>query len=373
MRLQRFPKLPKLKKYIPKKTILHIIRLKQDFETVRSWLQKYPYLGAPEASFEKLYNSYSTLIPKLETLNETARLANSKRSVSAKTASRNSGPNPWADGDGTRGWLGELSKDSETSSKFPRSFLLHRRSFEHSIKDSDYKVNVFEIQERAGNPKKDKLTTNIAYLPKIGIACRSKPSVAPTECAKPINSNSKGLEWNLPGHNVIHGRGIISTIFSNLMAMPSQKSDATQVQMQRLELIGCGSKNSGFVEERVLELLDLAVINYLQDLSREQLLNAALTTVKESFLPACHMAIFFEIQPLESEDAAIMHEVDKSQIPDSEGGGPDLAQKHRCDGARQGKTQNTTLSDEVQRTTVINVFVGYIPSVIQSLSREDSV
>ena len=69
----------------------------------------------------------------------------------------------------------------------------------------------------------------------------------------------------------------------------------------------------------------------------------------------------------------MLDKADKSQIPDSESGGLDLAQKCGCDGARLGQIQKTTLSNGVHRTTVINVFVCYKPSVIQPFSRADSV
>ena len=355
----------------------------ENFETVHSWSQKYPYLDIPRSLFNKLHNSFDLLKPKLETMIKSAeqynqRLqksssrqtdnSNTKRLVSAKTASRNSGPAPWAEGEGTRGWLGDLSNDSETSSELFRSLLLHRRSFEHSFKeDFECTVQLFEVKERAANPEIDKSTTNAADSQKTGVGCRSQklqtPSVAPTKSAGPI---SERLKWSLSDYNVFHGRGLISTIFSNLMAMPQSK-------MQRLELVECGPKDSGHAEEHILELLDLAVVSYMQDLSQEKLLKAAQAIVKESLLPTCHAVLFFEVPTLEGEDAEIMHEVGKSEIPDVEGGRPDFGGKSECDGARLGQTQTTRLSDEVQRTTVIKVNVGYKPSAIQSLSRADTV
>ena len=344
MRLPQPPRPPHLKAYIPKRTPLHISRLMENFEDVRSWSQKYPYLGIPVASFNKLYKSYAKLKPKVESMNESARLynqrlpktssrptssPNTKRCVSVKTASRNSGPTPWADGGGTLGWLEELSKDSETSSELSGSPFLDQRSFEHSIKEYfDYTVHPIEVQERAGSPKKDKLTTNIAYSPKIGIACGSEkgsiPSLAPTKSAEPVKCNSEWLKWSIPGYNVFHGRGLISTMFSNLVTMPSQKSReaSTCGKMQRLELVHCGLKDSGLAEEPVLEPLDLAV---MQDLSREELSNAAEAIVKESLLPTCHTVLLFEVPTLESEDAEIIYEFGKSQVPDLESGGPDFA------------------------------------------------
>ena len=322
MRIPRSPKPPKLGPYIPKRLPLQLSRFMEDLETIRSWSQEYPYLGIPPTSFNKLYKLFAKLKPKVESLNSSAEqynrrlqksssgqtsCPNTKRCVSVKTASRNSGTNPRADGADTQGWLKELSKDSKTSPELSRSLLLYQRSFEHSIKeDFDCTFHLFEVQDRAGNPKKDESTTNIADSPKTGIAYRSesesKPSMTPSKSAEPINSNSEGLEWNLPSYNVVHGRGLISTIFSKLVAMPSQISEEMW-KTRRLELVGRGSKDSGFDEEHILELLDLAVISYLQDLSREEVLNAAQATVKESLLPACHMAIVFEIPPLEGEDA----------------------------------------------------------------------
>ena len=380
----RYPKPPQLGRYIPKKLLFHVRRLKKDFETVRSWSQKYPYLPIPISPFKKLDNSYEMLIPKLEAMIKSAeqhnqRLqksssrqtdnSNTKRPVSAKTASRDSGSTPWADGEGTwRGWLGDLSNDSETSSELLRSLLLHRRSFEHSFKeDFDYTVHLLEVKERAENPENDKLTMNAADSRRTGVGCRSeksqKPSVAPTISEGPI---SERLKWSLSDYNVFHGKGLMSTIFSNLMALPQSK-------VERLELVDCGPKDSGHAEEHILELLDLAIVSYLQDLSREESLNGAQAISQESLLPTYHAVLFLEVPTLESEDAEIMHEAGKSQIQDVEGGRPDLAGKSECDGARLGQTQIIRRSDEVQRTTVIKVNLGYKSSTIQSLNRADTV
>ena len=384
MRIPRHPKQPQLPPYIPKRLSLHVKRLMENFETVRVWSQKYPYLDIPKASFDKLHTSYERLKPKVESINELARLSNQRlpktsSRVSVKTASRNSGPTPRANGDGTRGCLGELAKGSETSSELSRGLLLNRRPFGHSIKeDFDDTVPCMEFQERAGDFKEDRLTTNIPYPPKIGTACRSekapKPFVAPEKSAKPIKCDSASLEWTISGYVVFHSRGLSSSISSNLVSMPTQKShDApTCDKMQRLEMVNCGLKECGLAEKHGFGPLDLAVISYLQDLSREELSNAAQAVAKESLLPTCHAVLFFEIPPPESEDAKITHEVGKSHLPDLEGGGLDSAEKLECDEAQLGQIQTTKLSDVVQRTRVIKVFMGYSPSVIQSLSRADT-
>ena len=344
MRLPSFPRPPQLRLYIPKKTPLHLIRLMEDFETVRSWLQKYPQKEIPRTSFNKLYKSYSKLKPKLETWSESARLynqrhlkissrptssSNTKRCASIKTADQNSERTRCLDCGATRGSLGEPSKDSETSAKFSRSLLLRRRFYGHVIKeDFDDTIHFIELQEGAEDLKEDNLTTKIACSPKEGIACRSKKgsksSLAPTKFAESVKCISMWLKSSIPNYNGFHGRGLISTI-------------SICGKVQRLELEHCRLKDSGLAEEHVLQPLDL-VISYLQDLSRQELSNTAQAIAKESLLPTCHAVLLFEAPTLQSEDAEMMDESDRFQ--------------------------NLTIHEEV---------VGYKPSTIQSLGRADTV
>ena len=355
----------------------------QNFEMVRSWSEKYPYLGIPLATFHKLDNWYTKLMPKVESMIESSRLHNhclpktssrpkpsrkTKRCVPVETASRNSGPTPLADGDGTRGWLGELSKDSETALELSRSLLLLRRSFEHSIReDYDYTAHLLEVQERVGNPNKDKLNTNDAHSPKIGIVCRSekgpKPSLAPTKSTEPIKCNSEWPKLSISGYSVFHGRGFISTMLSNPVTMPSHKPQeaSTCGKVQRLELVHCGLKDSGLAEEHVLEALDLAVISCLKDLSREELSSAAQAVAKESLLPTCRTVLLFEVPTLKSEDAEFMYEPGRFQNLELECGGPDSAGKLKCD------------ANAVQRTTIHEEPVACKSSANQSLGRADTL
>ena len=383
MRIPRKPKPPKLLPYIPKGLPRHVSRLGENFKIVRSWSQKYPNLDIPKRSFNKLDNSFAELQQKLESTappisSRPLSSPKTKKRVSATTASRDSGPTPWANGGDTRGWLGELLKNSETSSELSKSLLLHLRPFGHSDKeDIDDTAHFIELQARAGTLKENKLTTDIPFSPKIGTARRPergpRPFLESTKTAKPIKCDSKSLEWIFSSYVVFNSRGLSSTIFSNLMRMPRQKSHEAPIcdKMQRLEMANCGLKASGLAEKHILEPLDLAVISYLQYLSREELSHAAQAVAKESFLPTCHTLLSFEMSPLESEDAEIMQEVGKRQVSDLEAGGLDSAAKLECDGAPLGQIHTTRLSDEVQRTRVIKVFVGYSPCTIQSLSRAD--
>ena len=344
MRLPSSPRPPKLHLYIPKKPLLHLSRFMENLETVISWSQKYPHKRIPKTYSNHIFKSFPKLKPKLETLSESARLynqchpkissrptssSNTKRCACIKTADRNSERTRCLDDGDTRGSLGEPSKDSETSAKFSRCFLLHRRIYGHVIKeDFDETVHFIEVQEGAEDLKEDNLTTKIACSPKEGIACRSKKgsksSLAPTKFAESVKCISMWLTSSIRNYNVFHGRGLISTI-------------PICGKVQRLELEHCRLKDSGPAEEHVLQPLDL-MISYLQDLSRQELSNTAQAKAKESLFPTCHAVLLFEAPTLQSEDAEIMDESDRFQ--------------------------DLTIHEEV---------VGYKPSTIQSLGRADTV
>lgn len=371
---------------------------------------------------------------------------NSNQHVSERAARQDDEQTPGSDDDGTRDLRGEPPADSEASPEFAEehnegsfdrccvcntlaseeelltttccSKMVGSLCFEEALQetgkcclchetqslsepakpsvysehDPDYIFHFVEVQDQLENTRKDKSVEPIADLSESGDAgpCRKKSrlSLTPEDFAEPVRYPSENNVWTArtsgafkPRDNPVQGKGPPS----DPSTKPSLKSheSSTQGKAQRLDSLDSGPEDSVITKENVLRLFDQAVIKYLRDLSREELLITVHEALEELLPSTIDKTIFFGVLFLESGDVQIMHGINQGQAPDLKGDAASWAEVlEKFVRARLGtytvvmhkvEIETMQLSDEFQRTKAIEELVGYNASAMQSLTRPDDI
>lgn len=261
----------------------------------------------------------------------------------------------------------------------------------YSEGDSDYKVHFVEDQNSTEN-KLNEMDTGIADLSETLIACpsgeESPPSLTSRPSAKPANALRATNQWAAQTlepckrqDNSAEGKGILSKL--SIESSQESRETFTHGGVQRLDPLENGLDNSFTIKEYVLRLFDQAVISYLKDQSWRELLATVYEALEERFAPIVQTTNFFQVLLLESGDIQIRSGIDERRALNLEDDTAswvetlENAVRARLEiytvVLRNLEIETMDLSDEVQKTRVIEELVGYNASAMQSLSRPDDV
>lgn len=264
-----------------------------------------------------------------------------------------------------------------------------------SEQELNYKFHFVETQNQAEASGKDKSIIGTNNQSETGVACpsweASPPSLVPEKSAEPLKCLRETSEWatGTPEARKIEDQTRrITESFSSPCSEPSKishKDSSTHKGVQRPHPLKNDPGKSSITKEYeiVLRLFDPAVISYLKDLNREDVLANVSEALEERLCPSVHTTIIFEVLLLESGDIQLKYEVDEGRAPDLEGGAASLAE--HLENFVRGRlrkytvtmhnveTETMDLSDEFHRIRVIEELVGSNASAMQSLSRPDDV